>query len=217
MKQRPLPSLLVLVLAVALGSVSSGQSHPDFTGTWTVQRVDVTNARSADADRRGDGGGYGRRGGRGGRGGFGGFGGGGGGRGGQRGQNRGDQPRRQPAVLREGDVVRITQTSERLILTTDGPEGSVMTSYTLDGKEAKNHPTDDVEIKSKTTWEGVALVTNSTQSVSTGRGNFSIKTREIRTLGDDQQTMTVETTADTPGGKRTSTATLTKRAEAVPR
>jgi hypothetical protein len=206
--------VLVLVpILISWSSSSFAQDHPDFTGTWTVEHVDTTEARNPagrepDGFRGGGGGGggFGRRGGRGGGGR-----GNGGGRGADAGdQGRGGQERRGPAILRQGDTMRIGQTADRLIITSERTDPPVMTSYSLDGKETKNHPSDDVEIKSKTTWEGVALVTNSTQSMSTGRGAITIKTREIRTLSDDGQTMTVQSTIDTPGGKRTVMATLTK-------
>jgi len=83
-----------------------------------------------------------------------------------------------------------------------------MTSYTLDGKETKNRPSPDVEIKSKTRWEGVALVTDSTQTFASGRGDVSMKTREILSLGEDHDTLTSTMTADSPFGKRTITAVL---------
>ncbi len=97
-----------------------------------------------------------------------------------------------------------------MIITTEGPDSAVMMNYTVDGKETKNRLSDDVEVKSKTTWEGVALVTNSSQQVSGGRGSVTIKTREIRSLSEDGETMTVQTTTETGFGKRTAVATLTR-------
>ena len=192
----------VLIIAACVAAFAQPvhvQDHPDFTGTWRVQRVDTTEAR-----RSNDGGG-----GRGGRGGFGRRGGGGYPGGNRGGGGRGGGARAGGATLREGDVLKISQTTDRLIITREAPEGAVMTSYTLDGKEAKNHPSPDVEIKSKTHWEGVALVTDSTQTFQSPNGNASMKTREILSLGEDKDSITSTMTADTPfGGKRTITAVL---------
>jgi len=85
-----------------------------------------------------------------------------------------------------------------------------MTSYSFDGKETKNHPSPDVEVKSKTRWEGVALVTDSTRATDFGQGKFSTRTREIMSLSEDRETLTTTLTTDTPFGKRTIVATLTK-------
>jgi hypothetical protein len=64
--------------------------------------------------------------------------------------------------------------------------------------------------KSKTKWEGVALVTDMTRSMETGRGNFEMKSREVRSLSEDGRMMTVRTTLDTPRGKQTMTVTYAK-------
>ena len=59
--------------------------------------------------------------------------------------------------------------------------------------------------KSKTKWEGVALVTDITRSMETPRGKFDMKSREVRSLSEDGKTMTVRNTVDTPRGKQTMT------------
>jgi hypothetical protein len=197
--------------------VALAQDHPDFSGTWTVSHVDVQNQPNSNVSRGGGGfgGGIGGRGGRGGFGRRGGFGGGGGGRGSGGGQRR-QGGRAGNVGLSQGDTLRISQTPERLIVTRTSPDGDVMTSYTLDGKETKNHPSPDVEVKSKSKWDGVALVTDSTQTVDNGQGNkFSTKTREILSLSADGQTLTSTMTASTAFGKRTVTATLTKQGAPV--
>ena len=196
----------VLIIAACIAALTPRvhvQEHPDFTGTWRVQRVDTAEPRRSDDDRD-----LRRGGGRGGRGGFGRRGGGGFPGGGRNGGGRGGGARPGAATLREGDVLRISQTRERLIITREAPEGAVMTNYTLDGKETKNRPSPDVEIKSKTRWEGVALVTDSTQSYATANRNVSMKTREILSLSEDHDTLTSTMTADSPFGKRTITAVL---------
>jgi len=217
-------ALLIAIASAALAGAAHAQntstspSHPDFSGTWTVDHVDVQDKPNANFG--GGGGGFGGFGGGGGRGGFGrrgGFGGGrrgggyGGGNGGQR-PGAGREGVRQSAGLSQGDTLRVTQSPERLIVTRLSPDGDIQTSYTLDGKETKNHPSPEVEMKSKTKWEGVALVTDSEQTTElpNGGGKFSTKTREILSLSDDGQTLTSTMTADSLRGKRTIVATLKK-------
>jgi len=207
----------ICAAAVVLTAAAFAQNHPDFTGTWTVDHVDVQTQRNPNFDGGGRGGFGGGIGGRGGRGGFGRPGGGGGRGGGGRGGSgrRGGQGRDSEgaggAGLSQGDVMRISQTQERLIVTRKSPDGEVMTSYSLDGKETKNQPSPEIEIKSKTKWEGVALVTDSTQTMKDIQGEkFSTKTREIMSLSADGQTLTTTMTADSRIGKRTVTATLTR-------
>ena len=195
--------LIITSCVVALTQWVHVQDHPNFTGTWRVQSVQTSEPRRSDRD---DGGfGRGGAGGRGGRGGFGRRGGGGRSRDGGGGGGGG---RREAATLREGDVLRISQTVERLIITRESPQGALMTSYTFDGKETKNRPSPDLEIKSKTRWEGVAIVTDGTQTFASGRGDVSMKTREILSLSDDHDTLTSTMTSDSPFGKRTITAVL---------
>jgi hypothetical protein len=167
----------------------------------------------------GGGGGYGG-GGRGGGGG--GYGGGGGGYGGGarngNGGNNGDAADArggQPLRMQVGQTFHLRQTDRQLIVTEDNPDGPAMSSYTLDGKETTN-TIGATTSKSKTKWDGVALVTDSTRTIDTGRdngpggGKFTIKTHEVRSLSEDGKTMTVMTTLDAGRGKQTTTATLEK-------
>lgn len=102
------------------------------------------------------------------------------------------------------------QTDDRLIVTQDEGQGIVtMTSYSLDGKESTNR-TGAMTTKSKTKWDGVALVTDMTRAMESSRGNFEMKSHEVRGLSDDRKTMTVRTTLDTPRGKQTMTVTYAK-------
>jgi hypothetical protein len=104
------------------------------------------------------------------------------------------------------------QTDDRLIVTEEAPDGPVMSSYSLDGKETTNHVGNAVT-KSKTKWEGVAIVTDSTRTTDSGRGKVEMKTREVRSLGDDGKTMIVRSELDTPRGKQTMTLTYSKAGE----
>ena len=198
--------LIIAACVAALTQSAHVQEHPDFTGTWRVDRVDMSEPQRSDRGDRDFG-----RGGGGGRGGRGGLGRRGGGRlpGGARDRD-GRGLERGAATLSEGELLRISQSEERLIITRDTPEGAVMTSYTLDGKETKNHPSPDEEVTSKTRWDGVALVTDSTQSIASRRGDISIKTRELLTLSDDRDTLTSTMTDETRLGKRTVTTVLSR-------
>jgi hypothetical protein len=52
----------------------------------------------------------------------------------------------------------------------EGQGVATMSNYTLDGKESTNR-TGQMTTKSKTKWDGVALVTDMTRSVETGRND----------------------------------------------
>ena len=171
--------------------------HPDFTGAWKVTDIQMPDA-PAGGFRGGDRGGFGR-----------------GGRGGSRGRGdnaNGDRPAR-PQRLEVGQTIHIRQTDDRLIVTEDEGQGVVtMNSYGLDGKETTNR-TGDATSKSKTKWEGMALVTDITRSMATQRGNVEMKSREVRSLSADGQVMTVRSEMDTPRGKQVMTVTYAKTAE----
>ena len=211
MAQRVLGFIVAILLTMPVLARAQASKHPDFSGTWKITNIDMP-----DAGAGGFGGG-GNRGGGGGRGGFGrggrGFG------GGRRGNDnsgdangdnggRADRPQR-PEV---GQTVHIRQTDERLIVTEDEQGGGVMSSYSLDGKESTNR-TGQATAKSKTRWEGVALVTDVTRSMETQRGTFDMKSREVRSLSEDGRTMTVRMEFDTPRGKQTTTMTYSKTGE----
>jgi hypothetical protein len=192
----------LLMMPVLAGAQTAPVKHPDFTGTWKVSKIEMPEPPA---------GGFGGGGDRG-------FGGGGGrGRGGRRGGGGGDRDAAggtggraaQPQRLEEGQTVRIRQTDERLIVTEETPDGATMSSYSLDGKETSNNAGNAVT-KSKSKWEGVAIVTDSTRTTDTGRGKLEMKSREVRSLSDDLKTMTVRSELDTPRGKQTMTVTYSK-------
>jgi hypothetical protein len=212
MARRVTVFFIATLLALPLVARAQTAGHPDFTGAWKVTNIDMPEAGGsfAGGGDRGDRGRFG-----GGRGGFGGRGGRGfgGARRGQGNQNpnnpNGERPER-PQRLEVGQVVRLRQTDERLIVTQDDGQGvATMSNYTLDGKESTNR-IGQMTTKSKTKWDGVALVTDMTRSMDTGRGNVDIKSREVRSLSDDRTTMTVRTTMDTPRGKQTMTVTYAR-------
>ncbi len=196
---------------LAWGWVAGAQSHPDFSGAWVVESVEAPARGQGDA---GGAGGAGRRSGRGGGGADGGRGGFAGERGGQgRGSAERGAGQGGPVgpAFRVGDAVQIKQTADQLFVTRERDGGGVMTSYALDGSESRNEEPDGTMSMSKTRWEGEALVTTGSVSVSNMRGDMTIKTRAVRSVSGDGGTMTLALTADTPRGKRTTTVRFARQ------
>ena len=201
----------LIATAALAGAQTPLLKRPDFTGTWRVTNIEMpvppAGGFAGGGDRGIGGGGGGGRGRGGRRGGASGAGAATGDNGGRR-----DPPQRledRPQRLEEGQTVRIRQTDDRLIVTEQQADGAVMSNYPLDGKETTNNAGNAVT-KSKTKWEGVAIVTDSTRTTDTGRGKFEMKSREVRSLSDDGKTMTVRNELDTPRGKQTMTITYSK-------
>lgn len=93
----------------------------------------------------------------------------------------------------------IVQTPAMLIIEQQSDRGSQAATYRLDGEETTNSgPRGEQTARSR--WDGAALVTEGTQSVSTRLRDFSLEFTERRTLSADGATMTVETVRSTPRG-----------------
>ena len=93
----------------------------------------------------------------------------------------------------------IVQTPAMMIVEQQTARGSRAATYRLDGEESTNSgPRGEQTARSR--WDGAALVTEGTQSVSTPRGDFSLDFTEWRTLSADGGTMTVESVRSTPRG-----------------
>jgi hypothetical protein len=112
-----------------------------------------------------------------------------------------DEPR-----LERGQRVEMTVTDSELTVIVAPDAGGRVVHYPLDGPDGYTSAPDGTALKTRTGWEGVALVTD-VRAADKGR---SYHAREIRTM-DEQGHVTIETTVDTPFGKRSVTATLTKR------
>ena len=98
----------------------------------------------------------------------------------------------------------IVQTPAMMIVEQQTARGSRAATYRLDGEESTNSgPRGEQTARSR--WDGAALVTEGTQSVSTPRGDFSLEFTEWRTLSADGGTMTVESVRSTPRGDIEST------------
>jgi hypothetical protein len=198
-------AVLLLVALTCVVRLHADDQHPDFTGSWLVESVATTGEnRDRPEGRRG---GYGGGGGGGfGRGGGGGFGRGnrsGGGRG-RDGAPRGpvaDEPR-----IERGQHVEMTQTDAELTVIIAPDAGGRVVRFPLDGSDGFTAAPDGTPLKTKTSWQGVALVTE-TRATDKGR---SYHARQVRSM-DASGRVTIETTVDTPSGKRSVTATLTKR------
>ena len=169
------------------------QERPDFSGTWVVELVEFQGPQgNAGGGRRGGGGGRGQdgRAGRGGRG-------------------------RRAIVgppYQEGDRVTFRQTDETLIVTDE--TRSRMSSYPLDGRETGNPGPGETTIMSRASWDGAALVIESTLSVASPRGDMTVSAREARSLSPDGRTVTLVATAKTPFGDLLSTVTLVRADQA---
>ena len=128
---------------------------------------------------------------------------GGGGGGGRRGGGRGGR-----GLMAERLTVSQTATSITTIEQRSGNQSRTI-EYALDGSETT------VEVGNGTLtatadWDGTALVTEGTQRIETGRGNFSIDITERRTLSSDGQTLTITTTRTTPRGDQMFTLVYQK-------
>ena len=103
-------------------------------------------------------------------------------------------------VITQADDLLIEQQSE---------QGTRTLTYHLDGRESTNAgPRGNRTTASM--WDGAALVTEGSQQLSTPRGDFTFDLIERRSLSDDGQTMTVESTRMMPFGDVTVTLVYTK-------
>lgn len=178
------------------------QPRPDFTGIWIVETVERPERPSAG----------GSAGGRAGR---------GGGSGGMRGGRMGRGPERAPerggrfgmmSTPEKGQRIRIKQVADRLIVTTPVEGGEEMSTYALDGSESTN-VSGRGTAKSRTKWDGAALVTETSRKVEAPMGEMTLKTREVRRLSDDRTKLIVRTTVETPRGRMTTTVTYAQATE----
>jgi hypothetical protein len=192
-------------------SAYSGQStHPDFSGTWLLDR-EKSDLKSPpiniDQPRSGGGGG-----GAGGSRAGGGRGMGGGGSGGRQGGGRGgggmggSMPRGattySPMKL-DLDFYQIGEVADRLTIEhadpainikpaakTENSDQPLELRYTADGKARQTTTEDGGSIKSKTSWEGLLLVTKSKEQSTSG----SMEIVEARSLSADGNTLTINLT-----------------------
>ena len=95
----------------------------------------------------------------------------------------------------------ITQDTDQIVIA-EGQANDVRSfTYFLDGRESYNE-NGPATFTTMSSWNGTTLVTQGSAEISTPRGDFIIQTEERRTISDDGQTMTVESTRRTPRGNR---------------
>jgi len=169
------------VLAVILPTGGPLEAQDaDFSGTWNLDR-DASEFPQEPAS--GGRGGRGRGGGGGRNGGFGGGG---------------------PATI------TIAQAGGQFAMTREAGGQSQTVTYRLDGSASENSGPRGGMTTTMSSWDGAALVTQGSRTMSTLRGAFTLETQERRTLSDDGQTMTVASTRTTPRGEIATTLVYRK-------
>ena len=121
------------------------------------------------------------------------------GRGGRRGGRGGGTP----------NAMVITQTATELTIEQSAGNQSRTLTYTLEGESSiPARRGSSMTITSH--WDGATLVSEGSQELSFGGGGITIEVREVRSLSEDGQTLTVEVTRTTPRGANTNTLVYTK-------
>jgi len=180
-------SSVTVLLAVAAMAVSPATQVPDLSGEWTLHAYRGSTNRS-DGGASGSTATFGYR-----------PAGGGGGSAVPVGRPGG---RRTPAA----QAVTVRQTNDALTIEEPEAAGGWRTVYQLDGTESVN-VNGSVTLRTTSRWEDGRLVTEGTQTVSTGQADVTAMFLEVRTLTADG-TMVIETTRTIEGR-----APTTSRAE----
>ena len=122
------------------------------------------------------------------------------GRGGRRGGRGGGTP----------NALVITQTATELTIEQSAGNQSRTLTYTLEGESSI--PAGRGGNRTITShWDGATLVSEGSQELSFGGGGgITIEVKEVRSLSEDGQTLTVEVTRTTPRGANTNTLVYTK-------
>ncbi len=121
------------------------------------------------------------------------------GRGGRRGGRGGGTP----------NAMVITQTATELTIEQSAGNQSRTLTYTLEG-ESSIPAGRGGSMTITSHWDGATLVSEGSQELSFGGGGITIEVREVRSLSEDGQTLTVEVTRTTPRGANTNTLVYTK-------
>lgn len=99
-------------------------------------------------------------------------------------------------------AITVKQTDAELTRETQMGERTTTRVYKLDGSESVNS-TPRGDVKSKSRWEGAALVTDSVSEMQGPNGAMTIQSTEKLSL-DAEGNLVVETTSKTPMGERTT-------------
>ncbi|MEE2613470.1 MAG: hypothetical protein VX975_06575 [Acidobacteriota bacterium] len=100
------------------------------------------------------------------------------------------------------ETLLISQTAASVTVEQQSDDQSRSIEYALDGSETTVQQGNGT-LTVSASWDGTTLVTEGTQSIETGRGNFTLDLTERRTLSSDGRTLTIETTRGTPRGSQT--------------
>ena len=100
------------------------------------------------------------------------------------------------------ETLVISQTAASVTVEQQSDDQSRSIEYALDGSETTVQQGNGT-LTVSASWDGATLVTEGTQSIETGRGNFTLDLTERRTLSSDGRTLTIETTRGTPRGSQT--------------
>lgn len=97
------------------------------------------------------------------------------------------------------DTIEHNDPTLKMSIKEEGPQGKrdYTLNLTTDGQENVNTPTPGVEVKSTSTWEGPALITN----IKLKFQDNDINIKDTRTVSDDGKTMTVNSHLASPMGE----------------
>ena len=130
---------------------------------------------------------------------------------GSRGRRGGDGGGRQGGIGGGGPAATtISHTDGELVMEVQLGDQSQKLTYRLDGSTSQNAGPRGGATSTISSWDGVTLVTEGSQTVSTPRGEFVIEIQERRTLSNNGQTMTVFSTRTTPRGEIKTTLVYRK-------
>jgi hypothetical protein len=102
----------------------------------------------------------------------------------------------------------ITQTAKELKIQREGSDAASV--YALDGSESSNTGPRGGTAKSKSRWDGAALVTEGDQTMTTPNGEFTMKFKETRSLAEDGS-MVVVRVSESPRGEQTRKTVYKKK------
>ncbi len=158
--------------AVILLAAASAQAAPNLTGTWVLDRSQSEFHQPDAADGKGR---HGRKGGH------------------REGAGRGESTL---IVAQDGNTLKVTRAMAK-----DGQERTFTQTYLLDGTEqtAKGHRGAAV---TKALYDGDRLLVNTSYTKTTKDGDKTMSGASVWTVSPDGQTLTIETTMQSPRGER---------------
>jgi hypothetical protein len=158
--------------AVVLVAAAAASAAPNLTGTWVLDPSQSEFHQPDAAD------GKGRHGGAGGH---------------RDGGRHGDA---KLTVAQDGNTLKVTRSMAR-----GGKERTFTETYTLDGTE---HTTKARRgsVVTKALYDGDRLLVNTSHTMTTKEGERQMSRASVWTVSPDGQTLTIETTMQTPRGER---------------